>query len=381
MTAFCDVDGELGKTVLPIPHKPFAAATEFTKWDQVSAAERFDQIKDRLTLDQQGILLSTIVTASGAPADQLACTEILRWWALSGYDPEAYMAYVIKWKLKCGQTGLSLRIFRDALASGSLSYRFSTLVKRIDQSSGHVTVTTSDGSHHVASYLVCTIPLNTLNDVVFNPPLSRNKVLAATKGQVNLCVKAHAEVAGTDQRSWWGIAYNKRPGMMAGAFGDGLTPAGNTHLVSFSLNGAFQKTADRGFAEMKTAYEEFTSAEIKRLVSPFLISIEQAAPAWTSTDNLQAVPSLGSRSTLQRYMGYVRSRFRDSLQTGLAGESRQSSFCQCGLGGWMAWFHRWRNRARNTCSDESIYRASKSTFCEAITWLDVWFETEVGLVT
>ncbi|KIV97747.1 hypothetical protein PV10_01457 [Exophiala mesophila] len=266
LTAFCDVDGELGKTVLPIPHKPFAAATEFTKWDQISAAERFDQIKDRLTPDQQGILLSTIVTASGASADQLAFTEILRWWALSGYDSEAYMAYVIKWKLKCGQTGLSLRIFRDALASGSLSYRFSTLAKRIDQSGGQVTVTTSNGSQHVASYLVCTIPLNTLNDVVFNPPLSRNKVLAAAKGQVNLCVKAHAEVAGTDQRSWWGIAYNKRPGMMAGAFGDGLTPAGNTHLVSFSLNGAFQNTADRGFAEMKTAYEEFTSAEIKRLL-------------------------------------------------------------------------------------------------------------------
>lgn len=233
----------------------------------MSAAERFEQVKDRLTPDLQGLLLSTIVTASGAPADQVAFTEILRWWALSGYDPEAYMAYVIKWKLKCGQTGLSLRIFHDALASGSLSYRFSTLVKRVDQSRGQVTVTTSDGSQHVGSYLVCTIPLNTLNDVAFNPPLSRSKVLAATKGQINLCVKAHAEVAGTDQRSWWGIAYNKRPGIMAGAFGDGLTPAGNTHLVSFSLNGAFQNAADRGFAEIKAAYEEFKAVEIKRLVS------------------------------------------------------------------------------------------------------------------
>lgn len=257
----------MGRTVLPRPHQPFTEAEEYAKWDQVSAAARFEQIKDRLTPDQQGLLLSTIVTASGAPADQVAFTEILRWWALAGFDSQAYMDYVIKWKLKCGQTGLSLRIFRDALSSGNLSYRFSTPVQGIDQSRQEVRVTAKDGSSHVARYLVCTSPLNTLNDITFNPPLARNKVLAASQGQVNRCVKIHAEVAGKDCRSWWGIAYNSKPGIMAGAFGDGFTPAGNTHLVSFSLNDAFQGNADRGFAQIKAAYQEFKPLDIKRLVS------------------------------------------------------------------------------------------------------------------
>lgn len=252
-----------------MPHKPFLEAEEYAKWDQVSAAQRYEQIKDQLTPDQQSLLLSTIVTASGAPADGVAFTEILRWWALAGFNSQAYMDYVIKWKLKCGQTQLALRIFRDALSSGNLSYRFSTPVQRIEQSRQEVVVTTRNGSRHTGRYLVCTVPLNTLNDITFNPPLSRSKVLAASKGQVNLCVKAHAEVAGKEFRSWWGIAYNSKPGIMAGAFGDGMTPAGNTHLVSFSLNDAYQGAADHGFAQIKAAYEKFKPLNIKRLVSQF----------------------------------------------------------------------------------------------------------------
>lgn len=271
LTEFCNVDGQLGKTVLPFPHKPFTEAEHFAKWDSISAAERVDQIKDRLTPDQRSLLLSIIVTASGSPADQVAFTEILRWWALAGYDSQAYMDYIIKWKLKCGQTGLALRIFRDALASGNLSYRFSSPVHQIDQSRQHVIVTTKDGQSLSAQYLVCTVPLNTLNDVKFNPPLSHSKVLAASKGHVNLCVKAHAEVETGEHRSWWGLAYNRKPGIMAGAFGDGLTPSGNAHLVSFSLNDAFQGGSDHGFSQIKAAYEEFHPFKIKRLVSAFLI--------------------------------------------------------------------------------------------------------------
>jgi hypothetical protein len=278
LTEFCNVDGQLGKTVLPFPHKPFTEAENYAKWDQVSAAERVDQIKDRLTPDQQALLLCIIVTASGAPADQVAFTEILRWWALAGYNSQAYMDYIIKWKLKCGQTGLALRIFRDALASGNLSYRFSSPVQQIDQSRQQVTVTTKDGQRLSAHYLVCTVPLNTLNDITFNPPLAHSKVLAASKGQVNLCVKAHAEVAGRDHRSWWGMAYRRKPGIMAGAFGDGLTPSGNAHIVSFSLNDAFQGGSDHGFAQIKAAYEELQPFKIKRLVSISPQSIIAALP-------------------------------------------------------------------------------------------------------
>lgn len=267
MTEFCNVDGQLGKTVLPFPHKPFTAAEQYAKWDGISAAERVDQIKDRITPDQHGLLLSLIVTASGSPVDQVAFTEILRWWALAGYESQAYMDYIVKWKLKCGQTGLALHIFRDALASGNLSYGFSSPVLEIDQSRQQVVVTTKEGRRISAQYLVCTVPLNVLNDVKFNPPLAHSKVLAASKGHVNLCVKAHAEVEGADHRSWWGLAYNGKPSIMAGAFGDGLTPSGNAHLVSFSLNDAFQGGSDHGFSQIKAAYEEFHPFKIKRLVS------------------------------------------------------------------------------------------------------------------
>ncbi|KEF60790.1 uncharacterized protein A1O9_02352 [Exophiala aquamarina CBS 119918] len=290
LTEFCNVDGHLGKTVFPFPHKPFTEAENYAKWDQVSAAERFDQIKDRLTPDQQSLLLSVIVTASGAPADQVACTEILRWWALAGYNSQAYMDYIIKWKLKCGQTGLALCIFRDALVSGNLSYRFSSPVQQIDQARQHVLVTTKDGQRISAQYLVCTVPLNTLNDISFNPPLSHRKALAASRGQVNLCVKAHAEVEGRDHRCWWGLAYSHKSGIMAGAFGDGLTPSGNAHLVSFSVNDAFTSGSDHGFSQMKAAYEAFHPFKIKRLLYHPWATDPYAKGTWA-----MYAPGFGSR--------------------------------------------------------------------------------------
>lgn len=78
MTEFCNVDGQLGKTVLPFPHKPFTAAEQYAKWDGISAAERVDQIKDRITPDQHGLLLSLIVTASGS--------QQIRWPLLKSSD-------------------------------------------------------------------------------------------------------------------------------------------------------------------------------------------------------------------------------------------------------------------------------------------------------
>ena len=255
------MDGQLGRTVLPSPHKPFTAAETYGKWDRVSAAERFEQISAQLTPDQRDVLLSSIVMAAGAPATDVAFTEILHWWALAGYDAHAYMQ-LFRWKLKCGQTGLSLRIFQDALSSGNLSYRFSTPTTRIDQSQGVVTVTGQARTHYTGRYLVCTVPLNTLNDVAFSPPLARSKVLAASKGQVNLSVKVHAEVAGKEYRSWVGVGY---PGPMVGIFGDGITPSGNTHLVSFSVRDAFEGPS-HGFLEVKAACQEFRPLTIKRLV-------------------------------------------------------------------------------------------------------------------
>jgi hypothetical protein len=52
-------------------------------------------------------------------------------------------------------------------------------------------VTTTNGHKIFASQVVCTVPLNVLHSISFNPLLSKKKVAASKEGQVNHGVKIH----------------------------------------------------------------------------------------------------------------------------------------------------------------------------------------------
>lgn len=129
-------------------------------------------------------------------------------------------------------------------------------------------VKSKDGATFRGRYLICTLPLNVLKDVEFRPALPKEKLQASSLGHNNLAVKAHAEVKGRDYRSWSATG-SSTP--MAGVFGDGLTPAGNSHLVSFSANSSYVGE-NFGFPEIKAAFDSFKDFEYERLVShPILL--------------------------------------------------------------------------------------------------------------
>jgi hypothetical protein len=263
MGLFCDIDGVGGRSVLPRPHKPFTNSDAYAQWDALSAADRLEQISEKLTKEERIIMESLVVQMAGATMAQTGFGDILRWWALSDHDADMFMAYVIRWKLKCGQTEFAKRIFQDALRSGNVDYKFATEVKLVEQSSGAVSVTTREGQSFGASRLVCTIPLNVLHHTEFRPPISNMKVQASKQGQVNSCVKTHAEVAGKEYRSW---SSTGSPDKLSGIFADGITPAGNTHLISFSANDSYDKDPAKCLSQMRAEYMEYGSYNIERMV-------------------------------------------------------------------------------------------------------------------
>lgn len=262
-STYCDVDGEKGSVVMPNPHNPFYIPEAYSKWDKISAAARFEQVADKLTPDEQTSVLASIVAFAGTSPDKVSFGDVLRWWVLAGQTGDSLMDNTQRWKLKCGQTGFALKIFEDAQASGKLSYSFSTPVEKVEHSGQAVKVTAKGGQSFAARFVVATVPLNTLKDIVFDPPLAKGKQLAASEGQVNLCVKTHIEVEGTEYRTWSAASF---PGPLAGVFGDGITPSGNTHIVSFAANGSFTGS-DKGFPEIKAAYQSLKPFNIKRMVS------------------------------------------------------------------------------------------------------------------
>jgi hypothetical protein len=157
---------------------------------------------------------------------------MLHWWALAGYSWTGCVEYIMKYKFAGGQSSFAINFFEEALASGNLSYVFNTPIASVKDLGASVQVTGRNGITYAASRLISTIPLNILNTVVFDPPLSSGKKAAANIGHVNQVVKVHAEVPGTDLRSWTAASYPTTKFIYE--FGDGITPAGNTHLVCFA---------------------------------------------------------------------------------------------------------------------------------------------------
>ncbi|KAL4886692.1 amine oxidase [Aspergillus karnatakaensis] len=256
-----NVDEAFGRSLLATPHTPLLNAAEYSKWDKISVTERIDQIPG-LTEDDRALLKGSVCQMAGADPSKVGLMEVMRWWALSDYQAVNMDDHTDRWKLRCGQSHFARRIFDDAVSSG-VEYSFSTVVKSIDQTEGSgVTIATDHGAF-TCRKVVCTVPLNTLNDIKFDPPLSPRKNEAATQGQVNKCWKIHAEIGGTANRSWTFLGY---PAKFAGGFGDGFTPAGNVHLVAFAGNNSFDIESESIAKDMIDGFEEFKQPDVKRLV-------------------------------------------------------------------------------------------------------------------
>lgn len=160
--------------------------------------------------------------------------EFMHWWAMCGYTYTGCMDMLITWKFRNGQSSFAIRFFEEALATKRFAYAFNSAAKHIRDTGKTVEITTRDGRCYHTARLISTIPLNVLGGVTFDPPLSKGKNAAIAIGHVNQCVKIHAEVSNRDLRSWTGVTYPNNELMYA--IGDGITPAGNTHIVCFGAS-------------------------------------------------------------------------------------------------------------------------------------------------
>ncbi|KAH7039579.1 uncharacterized protein B0I36DRAFT_426242 [Microdochium trichocladiopsis] len=261
MSIFCDVDGQGGRRVVPFPHNSRFKANVFAKWDKVSCQDRLDQIKNKLSPLQLAFLTSTLMHISGANNEDVSVAEMLRWWALCDYRNSGITDYGLLYKLKCGQTGLAKAIFDEAVQLGNLQYKFSAPAASVRDEGSIVEVTTRAGQRFRAKTMISTIPLNVLSSIRFTPPLPAGKALAAQQGHVNKATKTHFEVKGTGLRSWSGVAYPSKGQMYL--YGDGLTPAGDTHIIAFGPDpGLF---AGKKIDKIKGALTHVKDAEIKRV--------------------------------------------------------------------------------------------------------------------
>ena len=132
-------------------------------------------------------------TCASAPLDQMAASEVLRTYALSGYSPIQMLAALSGTKITSGTRSLI-----DAIASQATlaEVRLSSPVSRIAQTDDGVRVDLQSGEELRARTALITVPLNVLASVAFEPQLSAAKRAAAKEGHAGAGLKCYVRVAG-----------------------------------------------------------------------------------------------------------------------------------------------------------------------------------------
>ncbi|KAK1763316.1 hypothetical protein QBC33DRAFT_549916 [Phialemonium atrogriseum] len=282
---FVNVDGQHGRTLCPLPHAQLdnvvVDRATVEKWDQVSCHERFQQIKHKLTAEEQGLLVSLLLHISGGHMETSSLWDMIRSHALLMHSSDNFGDVWLRYKLRDGQTELARRIFADAVDSG-LEYAFSTQVasvaqdRQTDQPS---TVRTVAGEAFRARKVVCTVPLNVLKDVAFEPALSARRREAITIGHINQMSKIHADVRNPELERWNGMRF---PGQLMYGYGDGVLPNGDVHLVAFGADQRGSFVPEKEPLKAVDALQKLHPMDVKSLTfhnwctDPF----SQGGPAW-----------------------------------------------------------------------------------------------------
>ncbi|KAF7627906.1 hypothetical protein F9C07_2058212 [Aspergillus flavus] len=259
---FCNVDGKLCRELIPFPHDPhFNPST--SKYVTMSAAQRIEEIRSTLNDVQLSLLKAYIGAISGNDMQTTGLFDILRWWALGGYSLTGVSELTERYRIAAGQSKFAAAFFDEALGTNNLSYFFGSRVVSIKDSDGLVTLSTATGETFTGKRLVCTIPLNIFHEVEFDPPLKASKQAASQRGHIGLGAKFHIEAAGGNTlRSWYGIGYHES--RVLTIRGDGLTPAGNTHLVCFAKGSHDGPKSDA--ACLAAAVQKIHDLDINQLV-------------------------------------------------------------------------------------------------------------------
>lgn len=264
MKKFVNVDGQYGRKIVPMAHNS-QSNPEFARYDAMSFKDRFDEIAHELTLVERSTFEGFLTITSGGALEESSFFEMLRWWALSCYDMTQFMQMGLTYKLRRGQSSLARSIFDEALASKKLTYAFKSPIKRVVDHRSFVQIDSRTGGSWRASRVVCTVPLNVLHSINFSPPLLPGKAEASKLGHANHVSKVHVECANPELRTLSATAYPHNK--LTYIFGDGTTPAGNTHLVSFgnSLPGTHLQPEEDP-QETVSAFQTFAPMDVKRVV-------------------------------------------------------------------------------------------------------------------
>jgi monoamine oxidase len=182
------VDGV--QAALPLPHDPLFALDELSRFDRLSISERVAQLE--LSQEEREVLVAELESLAHAPLDDAGAVSVLRWHALSGYSLALTQFTGGRVTIARG-TGALLASIADG---APFERRLSAEVVAVGRRNGEVEILAADGSGCAARAVVVAVPVNALEAIEFDPPLSEGKRAAIALGQSSRGIKIFIHARG-----------------------------------------------------------------------------------------------------------------------------------------------------------------------------------------
>ena len=122
-----------------------------------------------LTPLQKHFIRAMIATMVHAQPETMSYLELLRWHQCGGGYFPTLTDSVGRFNLKDGTGKLIEKMVQD----GKPEIRLSTPVKSVEDKGDRVVITTHNGEKITAAAAIACLPMNTINDIVFDPPLPK----------------------------------------------------------------------------------------------------------------------------------------------------------------------------------------------------------------
>ena len=166
------------KAVWELPYDSHHTREAIVECDALTVADRMNAL-ELTPLQRTGVGGMLEILSMNQPANA-SYVEMMRCWSLTGWNYELFNDTAARYKFTDGTGALVSAIAVD----GAFEVALNTSVSSVQQSANGVVVTTADGEIVNAKRAVVTLPLNVLNSVSFDPPLSTVKQEASKLNHV-----------------------------------------------------------------------------------------------------------------------------------------------------------------------------------------------------
>lgn len=174
----------------PRPYEPLLEGDRLAEVDRLTIRQKLEE--SGLTGAELDAVEGMWATNFSGRTEDGGYAQALRWCALAGGSWQLMFEACATYKV----VGGTRRLIEAMAADAAVEIRTGTPVTAVTQDDGGATVTLDDGSTLTAAAVVVTLPLNVLDSVTFDPPLSEGKRRAAHQGQASQGVKVWARLRG-----------------------------------------------------------------------------------------------------------------------------------------------------------------------------------------